>query len=483
MRSKSDDPCRADEKAQRPNNGRKTIRSCGSAVAGRVEPQLCDASGVLIHESGQTLVLVALSLTLLMGALGLAIDIGFVRYQQSRLQKAADSAAIAAGLEIGNCSNTVCANMQTAAAVALKEDGITGATITPTANQCTIPNSSGLAMTINVAPCVLGTSDPNNGNTHVAEVVLTEPQRTFFGAFAGIRTLNLVARAEAGDSYVNTGVNGGNCIYTKSLEFNGSNGTFTLNNCGIYDNGNLQTNSSDTATASTFLYYGSWSPNNCNSSCVWNIGGTNTAPPAHTTTPQADPLASLTPPSQPANSTTYNNTTPNNGATLQPGYYPNGINLNSNVSVTLAQGLYYMNGSINVNSGATLSGTGVELYFNNGALQLNSGSTAKLTAPTTTSSIAGTTAGMLDWQSSSNSTGMPIDSGSSSYLQGVIYLPNAQLTLNSAAGVTINSAASYTALDVKDLMVNSGENFVINGSGGYLGGSPSEILGTFGLSE
>ena len=434
-------------------------------------------------ESGQTLVLVALSLTMLLGALALVIDVGFVRFQQRQLQKAADAAAIAAGLELGNCSNAVCANMKTAAATALKEDGITKTSITPTTNQCTVSTSSGLAMIINVAPCVLGASDPNNGNTSMAEVVLTEPQNTFFGAIIGVRTMNLVARAEAGDSYINTGISGGNCLYTKSLEFNGSNGTFSLNNCGLYDNGNLQTNSNDSVTASTFLYYGSWSPNNCNSSCVWNIGGTNTGPPSHTTTQQSDPLASLTPPTQPAASSTASNTTPNNGATLQPGYYANGVNLNSNVSVSLAPGLYYMNGPINVNSGATLTGTGVELYFTNGALQLNSGSTAQLTAPTTTSSSAGTTAGMLDWQSSTNSTGMPIDSGSSSYLQGVIYLPDAQLTLNSAAGVTINSGASYTALDVKDLMVDSSENFVINSSGGYLGGSPSKILGAFALSE
>ena len=43
--------------------------------------------------------------------------------------------------------------------------------------------------------------------------------------------------------------------------------------------------------------------------------------------------------------------------------------------------------------------------------------------------------------------------------------------------------ASYTALDVKDLMVDSSENFQINSSGGYLGGSPSKILGAFALSE
>lgn len=438
---------------------------------------------VLTGESGQALVMVGLSLSLLMGALALAIDVGFVRFQQARLQKAADAAAIAAGLELGNCNNAVCANMTAAAATALKEDGITSATITPTTNQCTVSTSSSLAMVINVAPCVLGSNDPNNGNVHMAEVVLTEPQKTFFGAIIGVRTMNLAARAEAGDAYVNSGTSGGNCIYTNSLEFNSSDGTFTLNNCGIYDNGNLQTDNGDSVTASSFLYYGSWSPNNCNSSCVWNIGGTNTGPPAHTTTQQTDPLASLTPPTQPANSSTYNNTTPNSGATLQPGYYPNGINLNSNVSVTLAPGLYYMNGSINVDSGATLTGTGVELYFVNGSLQPNSGSTVQLTAPTTTSSTAGTTANMLVWEAKSNGSGMTIDTGSSSYFNGVIYLPTQTLTLNSGSGVTINNGATATALDVNNMIVDDNENFKINGSGGYLGGSPTKILGAFGLAE
>ncbi len=281
------------EKTQRLNKGRKTITPHASAGPQRLYGGRYGAAAILADEKGQALVLVALSLTLLMGAMALAIDVGFVRFEQRQLQKAADSAAIAAGLELGNCNYAVCTNMKTAAATALKEDGITAATITPTTNQCTVSASSGLAVTINVAPCVLGASDPNNGNIHMVEVVLTQPQRTFFGAIIGVRTMNLVARAEAGDAYVNTGMSGGNCIYTNGLLFNSSNGNFTLNSCGVYDKGNLQTNSGDSVTASTFLYYGSWSPNNCNSSCTWNIGGTNTGPPAHTTTQQSDPLASL----------------------------------------------------------------------------------------------------------------------------------------------------------------------------------------------
>jgi Flp pilus assembly protein TadG len=445
-------------------------------------PLLRRISDVVRDDRGQAMVLAAMCLSILMGTMALALDVGNLHYAQRKLQTAADSAAIAAGLELGNCSNSVCANMKTAAAQALIEDGMTASTITPTSS-CTVSSSTTLAMIINVAPCVLGSSDPNSGNTNMAEVVLTEQKSTMFGAILGVPKVYLSAHAEAGEAYISSASGGGNCIYTKSLEFNSSDGTFTLNNCGVYDYGNLQTDNGDTATASTFLYYGTWTPNNCNSSCTWTLGDSETQP-THTTAALSDPLASLTAPTQPAASSTASNTTPSNGATLQPGYYANGINLNSNVSVTLASGLYYMNGSINVDSGASLSGTGVELYFASGSLQPNSGSTVQLSAPTTTSTSAGTTAGMLVWQSSSNSTGMDIDSSSSSFFQGVIYLPDAELTLNSGSGVTINSGASYTALDVNNLMVDSGETFVINGSGGYLGSTSNPpTLGTFALAE
>ncbi len=485
MRADSDLVSSTDGRTRRLSNSLKTNETGVNTATRRFRSQLCGAKTkaltILGDESGQAMVLASVCMSFLMGAVALAVDVGFVHYKQGQLQTAADSAAIAAGLELGNCGNTVCANMKTAAGQALKEDGLTASTIAPTSS-CTVSNSSGLAMIINVAPCVLGTGDPNNGNIHIAEVVLTVPQNLFFGALVGFPKMNLVARAEAGDSYINTANTGGNCVYTKSLEFNSSNDTFTLNNCGLYDNGNLQTNSGDSVKASSFLYYGAWSPNNCNSSCTWTLGSSETQA-THTTTQQSDPLANLAAPTQPANSSTYNNTTPISGVTLQPGYYPNGINLNSNVAVTLASGLYYMNGSINVDSGATLAGTGVELYFANGSLQANSGSTVQLAAPTTTSSTTGTNAGMLDWAASTNSSAMDIDSGSSSYFQGVIYLPDAQLTLNSGSGVTINSGASYTAVDVNDFMVNSGENFVINSSGGYLGGGSGHTLGAFALAE
>ncbi len=457
------------------------------------------AARLFRNEHGQALVLTAMSLTMLMGGMSLAIDIGNIHYQQRKLQTAADSAAIAAGLELGNCVNTVCTNMIVAAEHALIEDGITTATVVPTSNcSPSTSNLTGLAMYINVAPCALGSSDPNSGNANMAEVVLTQPQNTFFGRIFGIQTMNLVAHAEAGEAYIQAKKNGGgNCIWTGGITFNSGDADFVLTDCGVYDNGGLTTNSGDSATATDFLYYGTWSPNNCNSSCQWNLGQSETQPTS-TTKQQNDPLANLTPPSQPANSSTYNVGTPTNGSTMQPGYYPYGFNLNSGTTVNLAPGLYYMNGSINVDSGANLEctactgGVGVTLYFTNGSLQPNSGSTVELSAPSvsgdTTGTILANNAGvqnMLIWTASGNGSGLILDSGSQSYYNGVIYLPAGQLTLNSGSGAEINGSASDTAVDVQSIMVDSGIHFNLNGSQSLLGGGggTTETLGSFALAE
>lgn len=53
----------------------------------------------LRDESGQTLVLVALSMTFLLGCMALAIDIGLIFRSHRNTQIAADAAAIAAALD------------------------------------------------------------------------------------------------------------------------------------------------------------------------------------------------------------------------------------------------------------------------------------------------------------------------------------------------------------------------------------------------
>lgn len=436
-------------------------------------------------ENGQALVLAAVCMAMLMGGMALAMDVGYMHIRQAQLQTAADAAAIAAGLEISNCSSTggtVCANMKTAAEKALTEDGITSSTIVPTSS-CTVSTSTGLAMIINVGPCVLGTSDPNNGDAYMAEVVLTEPQNTFFGSVFGIPTFNLVARAEAGEAYYLDN-SGGNCIYTKSIIFNSDN-TLNLQNCGIYDGGNLIVNTGASVTASNFVYTGSYI-NNCNGSCTWSLGSGQTQP-SYTNTSSSDPLAGLTQPSQPSN--TYTGTTSFNSGTnnLSPGYYPYGINVNGG-TINLSPGLYYFNSSFILNSNITLEcttctgGAGVTLYFNSGSLIANSSVNYQLTAPSSGSTSNGDVANMLIWESSTNSSSMIMNAATTATINGVIYLPDAQLTMNSSSTAALNAGSTATALDVNSIIFNSNINLDINSSGGYLGGS-GKVLGSFAVAE
>jgi uncharacterized membrane protein len=52
-------------------------------------------------ETGQALLLMALSMIVLCGFTGLAIDMGYLRYMKRQMQAATDSAALAGAAEVG----------------------------------------------------------------------------------------------------------------------------------------------------------------------------------------------------------------------------------------------------------------------------------------------------------------------------------------------------------------------------------------------
>jgi len=442
------------------------------------------ATAILRGESGQALIITALCMSGLMGAMALAIDVGNLQYKQRQLQTAADSAAIAAGLELGKCSDTVCATMQTAAAQALIEDGISATTITPTVNQstssCTVPTSTVLAMTINVGPCVLGTGDPNNGNAHMAEVVLTQPQRTFFGAFVGISTVNLVARAEAGQAYINTNGGGsGPCMNTNNLTINsGASITqATGSTCGINDNAGsgLSTNSGVTVNVSYFTYHGATYNDDCGSCSTY-------APMPATNSPTVpDPFSSLTAPSAPAISST-NTAVISGNTTLQPGTYTSTINFNSGTyTVNLAPGLYYFNGGLNIDSNVTIQGTGVTLFFPSGSsVNINSAATWNLTAPSAALSDCASCSGMVVWDTGNS---LDLDANSGSSFGGALYVPNGEFTMNSNSGATAFGMIYANSIMLDSDITLSCSSMPGGNCPGGSGSGASQTLGTFAVSE
>jgi Flp pilus assembly protein TadG len=148
------------------------------------------------REAGQAIVVVALGLVVLLGALGLGIDFGYLRYQKRQMQTAADAAAIAAAamLDFGNSSS-----MTTAATTMTAKNGFTNGTSGVTVHVYNPPTD---------LPAGQGAGqDPNNGNSKFVSVVVSQNQPTFFAKAFGVTSVPLSARAEGAEG------GGNNCIF------------------------------------------------------------------------------------------------------------------------------------------------------------------------------------------------------------------------------------------------------------------------------
>jgi Flp pilus assembly protein TadG len=123
---------------------------------------------------------------------------------------------------------------------------------------------------------------------------------------------------------------------------------------------------------------------------------------------------------------------------LSPGVYCGNFNFNGTGTLNLASGLYVFNNTNwNINSGWSVTGTGVTIYFatSNSYIQFNGTATTSLTAPTT-----GTYANILffepDGFTFSNGGNQITINGSNASpytLSGLIYLPSRQIVFNSGA--------------------------------------------------
>ena len=443
---------------------RSEARLAGRAIAERA---LAHLRRIQKEESGQALVLAGVGLVVIVAFLALAIDVGTLRYEQTKLQSAADAAAMAAALEISYCGSThACTAMQTAAKQALVENGFTGSTAY---TQCATPGS-GLTITVNNGPCSLGstTNDPNYGNTQDVEVVVSYPQPTYFARTIGVNSVTIKVRAEAGLG------NSNDCLYLSTGNTSTSandallvNGSATLNaSCGIVDDAGGTSaaifNGNDTIN-STGLYIHGGDINN----------GSNTLNPSPTlhATAVSDPFSYLTPPT--AGTCTSIGPYNSGPVTLNPGTYC-GLTINGSVNVTFNPGTYVFEGNVIVNGGDTISGTGITWYFSSGSLTMNGSSSADLVAPTT-----GTYAGILIYQNPSDTSGIILNGQSNSIWQGSVYAPGASLTINGGG-----NAAAYTIVDTASMTINGGVDFNMGADYSSLpGGSPAKGGGAPTLVE
>jgi Flp pilus assembly protein TadG len=386
-------------------------------------------------DAGQALLLMAFSMVVLCGFVGLGIDIGYLRYMQRQMQAATDSAALAGAAELGYGDVTSAAEADAAT------NGFTD-------------GENGTTITVNNPPL----SGPYQGNANYVEVLISQEEPTFFMKLLGVNSRMVSTRAVA-----YSGVSGG-CIYalnpTQSSAFVVNGNSNLTAQCGILDNSSNSTaalvqNGSGCLSAKYIGVVGQFKNN---SSC------TPSPMPVSGIAGFSDPLAYLQPPT--VGPCTYPSGVSISGGTqtLYPGVYCGGISISGgSTDVTFSQGTYIINGGgMNIGGGANVHGNGVTFYITGTSssfkgVSITGGTNSQLIAPS-----SGTYASILFFQdrsisSSSSAANSNIAGGAGTDIQGTLYFPTTNLTY---AGSSTDSL--YTILIANTVTISN--TTVINDS-------------------
>lgn len=151
--------------------------------------------------------------------------------------------------------------------------------------------------------------------------------------------------------------------------------------------------------------------------------------------------------------------------TIDAGVYCNGISINAGATLTLNPGVYFIDrGSLSINGGGALVGTGVTLIFtsstgaNYATATINGNATINLTAPS-----SGLTAGivvMMD-RNAPLGTSLSLSGGSTQTFGGAIYAPSAAVSYAGGA----STSASCTQIIGDTVTFTGNSNLAINCSG------------------
>lgn len=383
----------------------------------------------LREEHGYAMVMIAVSFSLLLGFMGLAIDMGMLFQEKREIQIAADAAAVAGTLDyLYNGSVT---SAKAAAKAASASNGFTD-------------GSSGVSVLVGLPP----TSGPNAGNSNFAEVVVTRSVPTLFMATVGFGTMNVSARAVAG-----TPTAGAACIWLMNATAADLNlqGAYDIEapGCGLYMNSSSSGAVSVTGNGGTL-----------NAKFADAVGGsighqTNPTPITTYTAPRKSPWGNLSGPN-PTNSSgctfTDSTTTSLTGTYTSAGTGMAGANQTicftkavtlsnatfgagtlgttsvSQDAVTTSAGTLVFGAGVSISGTVTVYGGTIDIY--SGTFNQPSNTLVNVVAPT-----SGTYNGIAIMQPASNTNQLKVQKGSNNQvLDGYIYAPGAQVYLQDNGG-------------------------------------------------
>jgi len=478
------------------------------------------------RQAGQALYVAAASLVVLLGFVGLGVDMGMLRYEKRIQQTAADAAALAGA---NNLQYNAGAGVTTAALAAAQTNGF-GATGTYCSNSC--PNAGDVGyvtVTVNNPPLSgphqVGTT---NANDYV-EAIVSVVQPTYFMKIFGVNSEVVAARAVATNLAGPPGSTGPTCWLNlgapqSQIELGNTvsgNPTVEAQDCTVETNGNLCTNGGVTLNAGAIGVSGAWGGiNGGGGNCT---GGSVSPQPVTGVAAVGDPLAgSVTDPcpggtggactnslgklsiNSSGNCTLNGAACPSTVAscsggqcTVNPGTYDSMcINVNSGTTVNFASGLYVMTGPSGnvcntgtdffVNAQATICNStspcsgmpgsandGVTFYMTGtGSVNIAGGATSQLTAPN-----SGTYEGILFYQDPTDTATASISGNSSSFFQGALYFPTAQLVFAGTGNTTFNQGAAYTVLIANYTTVEGNATIYMNADLSGLSGGGGPLAG------
>lgn len=279
-------------------------------------------------------------------------------------------------------------------------------------------------------------------------------QSRFMGMM-GFSSLNVAVHSTAA-SYAD----GLGCVLSLNRNASGAitgqgNTSIVLNGCSLYDN-------SDNTTA--LVAGGSAHISALSVGVVGNLSGasniTTTAGIRTGISVVADPYASASFPS--FGGCTNQNYSAKSTVTISPGVYCGGLTINAGADVTLSPGIYYLDGgSLSVNGGATLTGSGVTLVFTSqnrndfATASINGNATINLTPPT-----SGGTAGIVIFgdRRMPAGTAFKFNGGAEQYLGGAIYVPTGAVSFSGGA----STSTSCTQLIGDTITFTGNSAFALN---------------------
>jgi len=396
-------------------------------------------------EGGQSTIIAAAFMGLVaMGFLAFALDVGMLSRQKRMAQAAADAAALAAAEEVSAGASS---NEQTVANA--------------------IAKMNGFDTTLSTNPATVTLSTPGSGNysgsAYVQATVSRHVPTMFLRAFrSSWATMNVSATSIAGGSQTSqTCV----CLEGTSGEVLNLSNNAKLNatTCGLVDNSSSSNALGIVGSATlTALTLGTVSSNWNNSSNINNGGSIANS------TDIVQGISSTCAPTMPT-APTYSSCVADPGgsygtftwgpASASSVVCYNALTVGANGSTcTLNPGIYVINGGeLHFESGASnhsnLGGNGVFFYLTGTAsLVIDNGANVNLVAGGATESGGGTAPtvgsynGIVVYQAAADTQTVQIQGGSSTFMNGALYAPGANIDMANGSGGTIEGGIVASSL-------------------------------------